>query len=181
MTGFQQITKTWSTRRIAALALVLAGVGGLTILAAIGWRVFDEAPSREAATSVARQLGAGGLTFATLLELEKELEARFQFGRLEKALGGIVLGNVWQKQFGDGLRRSLREGRREKLTQIVADGNRVLPPRKWVVAYLEKHARMWHLYRESLHRMNEEKSQDLFPLAVVVGSGVASSAPTAPP
>jgi len=81
MTGFQQITKSWSTRRIAALALVLAGVGGLTILAAIGWRAFDEAPSREAAMGLARQLGAGGLTFAILLTvigviLDRALAAR---------------------------------------------------------------------------------------------------------
>ncbi len=81
MTGFQQITKTWSTRRIAALAFVLAGVGGLTILAAIGWRAFDEAPSREAAMSLARHLAAGGLTFAILLTvigviLDRALAAR---------------------------------------------------------------------------------------------------------
>ncbi len=81
MTGFQQITKTWGTRRVAALALVLAGVGGLTILAAIGWRALDEAPSREAAISLAGQLGAGGLTYLFVLTvigviLDRALAAR---------------------------------------------------------------------------------------------------------
>jgi DNA polymerase-3 subunit epsilon len=67
MTGFQQITKMWSTRRIAALALVLAGVGGLTILGAIAWRALDEVASREVATSLAGHLGAGGFAFLALL------------------------------------------------------------------------------------------------------------------
>ena len=81
MTGFRQITKMWGTRRIAALALVLAGVGGLTILAAIAWRALDQAPSREAAISLAGQLGAGGLTYLFVLTvigvvLDRALAAR---------------------------------------------------------------------------------------------------------
>jgi len=62
--GFQQITKSWSTRRIAALAVLLACVAALTIGAAIGWRMVDEAAIAASGAARARVIGhfvAGGV------------------------------------------------------------------------------------------------------------------------
>jgi len=67
VSGFQNITKSWSTRRIAAVALLLAGLVGLTVLIAIGWRALGAAASPESARTLLGHIAAGGVTFITLL------------------------------------------------------------------------------------------------------------------
>ncbi len=81
VSGFQNITKSWSTRRIAAVAFLLAGLVGLTVLIAIGWRALGAAASPESARTLLGHIAAGAVTFITLLAgigvaLDRALAAR---------------------------------------------------------------------------------------------------------
>ena len=72
LVGFQQITKSWSTRRIAATAVLLACIGALTILAAVGWRIVDEAAIAAIGEARARIIGhfvAGGVALVVLITI----------------------------------------------------------------------------------------------------------------
>lgn len=81
MSGFQIVTKSWSTRRLAAVALSLAGLAGLTIGAIIGWRLVGEAESSETARRLIGHLAAGLLAYVAALAvigafLDRALAAR---------------------------------------------------------------------------------------------------------
>ncbi|MDX1484143.1 MAG: exonuclease domain-containing protein [Alphaproteobacteria bacterium] len=81
MAIFEEITKAWSIRRLAALALLLAGAVALATLAAIGWTALAEAPSRQAAMDLAVHLSAGAAVVIVLFAaiayvLDRALAAR---------------------------------------------------------------------------------------------------------
>lgn len=81
MNRFRNVTRCWSTRRVAAVALLLAGVGAATILGVIAWLVPGETASPEAARGLVLHLAAGAVTFIALLAvigvvLDRALAAR---------------------------------------------------------------------------------------------------------
>ncbi|HSR56366.1 MAG TPA: exonuclease domain-containing protein [Alphaproteobacteria bacterium] len=81
MSGFQRITNSWSTRRIAATALALAGLAGLTVMAAMGWRAAGEAASADAARSLIGHFAAGAVSYLAVMVvigmfLDRALNAR---------------------------------------------------------------------------------------------------------
>ena len=81
MAGFHLVTRFWSTRRIAAMAMLLAGLMGLTVLIAIGWRAYGAAATPETASALLGHIAAGAMTFITLLAgigfaLDRALAAR---------------------------------------------------------------------------------------------------------
>jgi DNA polymerase-3 subunit epsilon len=81
MAGFHLVTRFWSTRRIAAMAMLLAGLMGLTVLIAIGWRAYGAAATPETASALLGHIAAGAVTFITLLAgigfaLDRALAAR---------------------------------------------------------------------------------------------------------
>lgn len=81
MNCFRNVTRSWSTRRIVAVALLLAGALGATVLGVIAWRALGTAASPDAARSLAVHLAAGAVTFLVLLTvtgvvLDRALAAR---------------------------------------------------------------------------------------------------------
>lgn len=81
MNCFRNLTQSWSTRRVAAIALLLAGVCAMTVLGVIAWLAPVDAASPDAARRLAAHFAAGAVTFIALLAvigviLDKALAAR---------------------------------------------------------------------------------------------------------
>ena len=95
------------------------------------------------------------------------MEDRFRFRALESVLADLILNDPWQKQFGDGLLRTIHQVRHDKLDDILQfrDGPN---PGAWADAYLDRQEAGWNEYRQTLQLLLDQPQKDLISLAVVV-------------
>ncbi|MEE8555667.1 MAG: NAD-glutamate dehydrogenase domain-containing protein, partial [bacterium] len=116
---------------------------------------------------VCRLLTDEGLAIPLAMSLERLMEDRFRFRALEGALAGLMLNDPWQKQFGDGLLRTILRTRQDKLEAILQfrDGH---DPGAWADAYLDRQEAGWSEYRQTLQMLLDQPQKDLISLAVVV-------------
>ena len=114
-------------------------------------------------------------TYSHVLPAMLEESAR----KLEAMLGASVMADLWQKQLGDGLMRSIQSARQSQLKAVLQFRSQANPS-EWVHHYLARAGQTWSEYERMLRLMLDQPSKDLVSLAVVVKrlEGVGTSTAT---
>ena len=102
--------------------------------------------------------------------MNRLIEGQFRFQALEDAVNAVPLADTWQKQFADGLLRSILQHRHKKLASILEERPPETRPEEWLQVFVEQRSDAWDNFTRAMDHAFHQERPDLVTLAVVIGT-----------